>query len=74
MKLTLSILVSVLLLAGCESKQHQYLKGSNNMAFDVFEIDSCEYIYIPVLGDRMQNFTHKGNCKYCEKRRKEDTR
>lgn len=33
----------------------------------VVEYDSCEYILI--FGD---GITHKGNCKYCEERRKKN--
>ena len=32
----------------------------------IYEIDSCEYIYI--IND-IKSLTHKGNCKYCKSRR-----
>lgn len=35
----------------------------------VVEYDSCEYVLI--FGDS-KGITHKGNCKYCEERRKKN--
>ena len=41
--------------------------------FAVVEIDSCEYLVS--LGNGYQGFmAHKGNCKYCAKRREEEIR
>lgn len=34
-------------------------------------IDSCEYLHV-CLYDGAWKFTHKGNCKYCEERRKKE--
>ena len=31
-------------------------------------VDSCEYIFIPREGDGGPILTHKGNCKFCNKR------
>jgi hypothetical protein len=73
MKLTLSILaLSVLLFAGCtpitkeELRQLEFHYGEPK----VLEFDSCEYVVISVDGYRF-GIAHKGNCKYCEQRRKE---
>lgn len=72
MKTTLSILaLSILLLTCCtpitkeELRQLEFHYGKP----DVLEFDSCEYVILKaghVLG-----LAHKGNCKYCEQRRKE---
>ena len=69
MKLTLSIPVSVLFLAGCcNGHQHNYVKDNIGRIFEIVEIDSCEYIYNP----NSYQLVHKCNCKYCEQRRKEE--
>jgi hypothetical protein len=41
--------------------------------FRVIEIDSCEYLIRRMYGHRGYGFglmSHKGNCKFCEERRK----
>ena len=42
----------------------------NGIQLAVFEIDSCEYIG-PRSFSNMQFLTHKGNCRFCEIRRKQ---
>jgi hypothetical protein len=41
--------------------------------FSVIEIDGCEYIIGRTTGrgTSMGYMSHKGNCKYCEQRRKQ---
>lgn len=41
------------------------------LAYEVVEIDSCEYILIQSNSYRIdiKSIVHKGNCKYCEERR-----
>lgn len=36
----------------------------------VYEFDSCEYVAIEV--GHGVGLAHKGNCKYCEQKRKEE--
>lgn len=71
MKTTLSILaLSVLLLAECVPPPKERDNKGISSYWDVIVIDSCEYIY---MTNFHQGFlAHKGNCKYCEQRRKEE--
>lgn len=46
---------------GCRQNNEEIAKG-----FEVIEIDSCEYIL--KYYDMNYFFTHKGNCKFCNKR------
>ena len=41
---------------------------SSTSRYYIVKIDSCEYIY----SDSRSRPTHKGNCKYCTKRRKQE--
>lgn len=68
MKLTLSILVSVLLLTMCVPSNTMRDNKGKPYSWEVIEIDSCEYIY--GIGHYKGFLAHKGNCKYCEQRRK----
>lgn len=57
-------LSSMLFLSSCyqNDRRHYYdLKEG-----DIAELDSCEYIINDSRAGR--TITHKGNCKYCEKR------
>ena len=40
--------------------------NDNFYSFRVIEIDGCEYV------QRKHQFAHKGNCKYCAERRKQE--
>lgn len=50
------------------------VKGSDSTNYEVITIDGCEYIkyeqYRAVNGGRYI-VTHKGNCKYCQQRKKD---
>lgn len=44
------------------------IESIDGTTFDVIEVDSCEYL---VATRGYQGYmAHKGNCKYCEQRRK----
>ena len=50
------------------SRKTRTIERIGNTLFDVIEIDSCEYL-IGSVGYKGY-MAHKGNCKYCEQRRK----
>lgn len=68
-------IISALLvvLTGCEqTRKNETVVDSQGTVWEVIEIDSCEYIYMhSAFGNGHAGFlSHKGNCKYCEQRRK----
>ena len=73
MKKILFILVVSVTLLGCDDKKSvQSINDSPqpDVAECIVVLDSCEYIkqntYIYTI------YTHKGNCKFCEQRRKDE--
>ena len=56
--------------------EESIVTASNGKQFEVIVIDSCEYLYS--MNNRhsygyayqSQALSHKGNCKFCEERRK----
>lgn len=63
MKKIVFLLLSVFMLTGCKQVDESY-KGKVPTGSVVVIIDGCEYI------EQCYGITHKGNCKYCEQRRK----
>jgi hypothetical protein len=46
-------------------------KRESHDGYSIIEIDSCEYIEVSSMLGAQQGYyslTHKGNCKYCNKR------
>lgn len=75
--MTKYLLLLSLFCIGCECDSNklpappEYKLEYKNMTLRVIEIDKCEYI--SNSGSFYSNsafLTHKGNCKYCEQRRK----
>lgn len=66
-KKLLAIASTLLLITACDERQ-RVVESNDLRHWEVIEIDSCEYIY----GKRGYSsvLVHKGNCKYCEKRKK----
>ena len=63
------IIIAVLMLAACNTtRKGRTTENVDGSAFDVIVVDSCEYL----IGDCGYSgyMAHKGNCKYCEQRRK----
>lgn len=58
---------------GAISQENNSVKKLEDYAWSakVVEYDSCEYILI-FGGNGSRGITHKGNCKYCEERRKKN--
>ena len=74
----LCLLIGFVLCIGCEDHQGNFSEehSTNYEAlknyYRVIEIDSCEYI-VYSYSKVYQGYgfmSHKGNCKYCEQRRK----
>lgn len=76
-------ILTIILLCSCEEttttkqKAVKRVTSNYNTAYNVVEIDGCEYIvrHNPVRehnGPKRDiiSITHKGNCKYCLKRNK----
>ena len=69
MRKAIIFIVSLLTLTACnETGKTKTIDNVSGTAFDVIEVDSCEYI-IGSFGYRGY-MAHKGNCKYCEQRMK----
>jgi hypothetical protein len=61
------ILASIILL-GCE-KDGEVVSSLNDKDIKIYVIDNCEYIG-DVRGGSRDFLTHKGNCKFCAERAK----
>jgi hypothetical protein len=70
MKKILLFVTAVLFMAACdmptENLEAPYGGNSGTTVFQTILIDSCEYI----IG--YERLAHKGNCKYCAERRKQE--
>jgi len=65
----LILLALVFVICGCSAPTPTRIYTNDKVYYiekATFIIDSCEYI----LGDK--EYTHKGNCKYCNERRKKE--
>ena len=63
------IIVAVLMLTACnETTKTRTTENIDGTTFDVIEVDSCEYL-VATRGYHGY-MALKGNCKYCEQRRK----
>ena len=63
------IIIAVLMLTACNTtRKGRTTENVDGSVFDVIVVDSCEYL----IGDCGYSgyMAHKGNCKYCEQRRK----
>lgn len=67
------VLLVAVIFCGCENepKTEQQIKQEINwQGFEIIVIDSCEYINQYEGGYVGYRFTHKGNCKFCAERSK----
>ena len=64
MKKILLLALTAFMAVGCCNDN-----GNNYHGYQVITIDSCEYIRDP----NYYQLTHKQNCKFCEKRNKQET-
>jgi hypothetical protein len=66
---TFLTIVAVLILTACKgTRATRTIENIGGTTFDVIEVDSCEYL-VSTRGYHGY-MAHKGNCKYCEQRRK----
>lgn len=66
---TFLTIVAVLMLTACNgTTKTRTTENIDGTTFDVIEVDSCEYL-VATRGYHGY-MAHKGNCKYCEQRRK----
>lgn len=81
MKKLLILVLGLFLLSGCERLTPDELKAIQEKrerwkGFEVIVIDSCEYLISSdkesygTSGFGYGYFAHKGNCRFCEERRK----
>lgn len=69
----ISILIASVLICSCESPKTE--NDEQVLEYDVIEIDSCEYIMVQsetYSWKKVTSIAHKGNCKYCLERRKQE--
>jgi len=66
MKKLLLLLPTIMMMAACDVEH--YKETRINSDYSVRVIDSCEYIVLNGVGIK----AHKGNCKYCTERRKQE--
>jgi hypothetical protein len=66
---TFLTIVTVLILTACNGiTKTRTTENIDGTTFDIIEVDSCEYL---VATRAYRGYmAHKGNCKYCEQRRK----
>ena len=68
MRKVIIFIIALLTLTACnETRKTKTVDNVSGTAFDVIEVDSCEYL-IGSAGYKGY-MAHKGNCKYCEQRR-----
>ena len=69
-KIIFAILISFVLISCSSNEEPKKLLNVENSKYCywVIEIDGCEYIESGILDQRV--LTHKGNCKYCEERKR----
>ena len=68
MKQILILLVTILLLLGCDKPEGN---RTSHEGYSIIVIDNCEYIEVSsMLGAQSGYYaiTHKGNCKFCKQR------
>lgn len=61
------IIITALVLLGCDAKHPDgSINSTHHASLKTVRIDSCEYIWT------YNRLAHKGNCKYCTERRKQE--
>jgi hypothetical protein len=75
MKKLLLLALTTMMMVGCEYKTDAEIKEAKRFnGFNIIVIDSCEYLKKETaMGYSGYGFfAHKGNCKYCAERRKQE--
>ena len=69
MKKIITLALAAMMMVGCDEQRPD---GSYKPArFKTYIIDSCEYVGI-CEGSQYDYLAHKGNCKFCAERRKQE--
>lgn len=69
------LLMLVFLLSGCDDRTTAEIEEAKRLnGFNVIIVDSCEYLKSKEVDGYagFGFFAHKGNCKYCAERRKQE--
>lgn len=69
MKKIILLALTALIMVGCKNEKTTIQKTRN---FYVSEMDSCEYIRLLNPTGDYYGFEHKGNCRFCAERRKQE--
>ena len=75
MKKIILLPFAVLMMTGCEYKTDAEIEEAKRLdGFNIVVIDSCEYLKKSVAhgNQGFGYFAHKGNCKFCAERRKQE--
>lgn len=67
MKKLLLLAFTAMMMVGCDDRTTAEIEEEKRLnGFNIFIVDSCEYI------SRGYWLAHKGNCKFCAERRKQE--
>jgi hypothetical protein len=68
MKKILLFAAATLMMVGCSDDK------SDADGFETIVVDSCEYLYkeVPTTCGPFAAMAHKGNCRFCKERRKQE--
>lgn len=75
MKKIILLALTALMMAGCEYKTDAEIEEAKRLyGFNIVVIDSCEYLVKTraIVNQGFGYFAHKGNCKFCAERRKQE--
>ena len=68
MKRIILLALTALMMVGCDEP----VTIDTKEGLEIVNIDSCEYIKYPTYGFNSYGYSHKGNCRFCAKRRKQE--
>lgn len=72
MKKIILLAIAILMMVGCEYKTDAEIKEAKRLnGFKIVVIDSCEYVG-KSIGGYTGILAHKGNCRFCVERRKQE--
>ena len=72
MKKLLLLALTTMMMVGCEDRTAAEIEEAKRLnGFNIIIVDSCEYLKSKEV-DGYGFFAHKGNCKYCAERRKQE--
>lgn len=75
MKKIIILALTALMMVGCEYKTDAEIEKAKSLnGFNIVVIDSCEYLKMrePTGYAGYGFFAHKGNCRFCAERRKQE--